>query len=164
MQFKIEGQRIKANPKYNLENRLLLDKIDFKKGTVMIRGKEYPLKDANLPTIDPKDPYRLTDEERRVMENLQASILRSDKLQTHIKYLFSHGALYKVLNNILMFHGCIPVDEDGEFEYVDYLDQPYKGKELFDVLDREVRKAYFSSDRNEKNGTEGDIMLSLIHI
>ena len=158
MQYKIEGQRIKANPKYNLENRLLLDKIDFKKGTVMIRGKEYPLKDANLPTIDPKDPYRLTDEERRVMENLQASILRSDKLQTHIKYLFSHGALYKVLNNILMFHGCIPVDEDGEFEYVDYLDQPYKGKELFDVLDREVRKAYFSSDRNEKNGTEGDIM------
>ncbi len=158
MQFKIEGQRIKANPQYNLNHRLILDKIDYEKGTLTIKGVEHPLKDTNFPTIDPKDPYRLTDEEQRVIENLQASILRSERLQKHIKYLFTHGSLYKVCNNNLMFHGCIPVDENGQFEYVDYLDQPYKGRALFDALDKEVRNAYFNSDMNEKNQANGDIM------
>lgn len=158
IQFKVEGQRIKANPNYNLSNRLLLDKIDFEKGTVTIKGEVYTLKDTNFPTIDPKNPYELTVEEKRVMKNLQASILRSEKLQKHVKFLFSHGSLYKVQNNNLMFHGCIPVNESGDFEYVDYLDQPYKGKALFDALDKEVRKAYFNSDMDEKNPTNGDIM------
>lgn len=158
MQFKIEGQRIKANPQYNLNHRLILDKIDYEKGSIEIKGVEYPLKDTNFPTIDPKDPYKLTDEEKRVMENLQASILRSAKLQKHIRHFFTHGSLYKVTNDNLMFHGCIPVDENGEFEYVNYLDQPYKGKALFDALDKEVRKAYFNSDMNEKNSSNGDIM------
>lgn len=158
MQFKIEGQRIKANPKYNLDHRLLLDKIDYEKGTIIINGEEYPLKDNNFPTIDPNNPYELSKDEKRVMENLQASILRSEKLQKHIKFLFSHGGFYKVQNNNLMFHGCIPTDEFGNFEYVDYLDQAYRGKALFDALDKEVRKAYFNSDKDEKNSANGDIM------
>lgn len=158
MQFKIEGQRIKANPEYNLEHRLLLDKIDFKNGTIMLNGTEYPLKDTNLPTIDPEDPYKLTEEEERVMKNLQASILRSEKLQAHIRFMFTHGALYKIMNNNLMFHGCIPVDENGDFAKCRINGYAHSGKDLFDFLDSEVRKEYFSPEEDRMSGKCGDIM------
>lgn len=158
MQFKIEGQRIKANPEFELENRLLLDKIDFEKGTIEIKGETFPLKDTNFPTVDPNNPYELTSEEKRVMENLQASILRSDKLQDHIKFLFSHGGLYKVMNDKLMFHGCIPLDEDGNYAKCTLHGHSYSGKALFDYIDREVRREYFSHDEECEDGTNGDIM------
>ena len=54
--FKLEGQIIKNRPEFAMEGRLLLDKMDLEKGTVMVEGKEYPLEDRNFPTIDPKDP------------------------------------------------------------------------------------------------------------
>lgn len=158
IQFKIEGQRIKANPEFNLSNRLLLDKINFEDGTIDIKGVTYPLKDTNLPTIDPKDPYKLTSEEQRVIENLQASVLRSDKLHDHIKFMFSHGALYKVMNNMLMFHGCIPLDENGNFATCTFDGQSYSGKALFDYLDSRVREEYFSPQNDGEDGTGGDIM------
>ena len=158
MQFKIEGQRIKDNPEFNLNHRLLLDKIDYENGTIEIKGKTYELKDTNFPTIDPEDPYKLTDEELRVIRNLQASVTRSKKLQDHIKFLFSHGALYKVMNDKLMFHGCIPVDANGEFEKCTIYGESHSGKAFFDYLDGLVRKAYFSPDEDIKEGAEGDIM------
>lgn len=158
IQFKVEGQRIKAHPEYNLDHRLLLDRIDFTKGTVTVKGVEYPLKDANLPTVDPEDPYRLTDEELRVIRNLQASVSRSRKLQEHITYMFTHGALYKIMNNKLMFHGCIPVDDDGNFRKVTINGETHSGKALFDYLDSEVRKAYFTPEEEGEEGTNGDLM------
>ena len=158
MQFKIEGQRIMAHPEYHLEKRLLLDKIDFEKGTVNVEGVEYPLKDTNLPTVDPKDPYAFTAEEEEVMNALEASIINSEKFQAHIKFLYSHGALYAVHNGNLLYHGCIPIDENGEFKEVEVNGAKLKGKRLMDYLDDQVRKAYFSPDKSEEIGLSGDLM------
>ena len=158
MQFKVEGQRIKAHPEYHLEKRLLLDKIDFEKGTVTVEGKEWPMRDMNLPTIDPKDPYRITDEERDVLVALEASIVNSEKFQCHIRYLFSHGALYSICNGNLLFHGCMPMNEEGEFEEVELNGKKFKGKQLLDYLDDQVRKAYFAPNKSEETGRSGDLM------
>ena len=114
-QFKVEGQRIKAHPEYKLEKRLLLDKIDLDAGTVEVEGTVWPLRDTNFPTLDPADPYKLSPEEEEMLNSLEASFLNSEKLQRHIKFLFSHGALYTKVNGNLLYHGCIPITEDGEF-------------------------------------------------
>lgn len=157
-QFKVEGQRIKAHPEYNLENRLLLDKIDHEKGTVMLRDGEYPLRDTNFPTIDPEDPYRLTDDEKAVLEALEASFIQSEKLQAHIRFIFSHGALYTSVNGNLLFHGCIPMDEEGNFEKCTVNGVTKSGKEYMDYLDDQVRKAYFNPNESEETGRSGDLM------
>lgn len=157
-QFKVEGQRIKAHPEYHLENRLLLDKIDYEKGTIEIKGKTYELRDTNFPTIDPKDPYKLTHDEERVLQNLTASIMRSEKLQKHIRFMFAHGALYKIQNGNLMYHGCIPMDADGKFLDVTLNGSTNHGKALFDYLDEQVRLAYFNPKKSEETGHSGDLM------
>ena len=159
-QFKAEGQKILERPEYGLEKRLILDKIDFDKGTVVIEGNTYELRDTNFPTIDPKNPYAFTDEEYEVMSSLAASIVNSEKLQQHIKFLFSHGALYKKVNGNLLYHGCIPMDEDGEFSTLYFDGKGYKGKELMDYLDSAVRKSYFDSVSPGDNpeGDNGDLM------
>ena len=157
-QFKVEGQRIMAHPEYGLENRLILDKINWEDGTVEIDGKTWELRDRNFPTLDPEHPYELTEEEREVMNSLEASILNSEKLQRHIRFLYSHGALYKKVNGNLLYHGCIPMTEDGEFEAVEINGGSYAGKALMDHLDSEVRKAYFSPSESEESGRMGDLM------
>lgn len=157
-QFKVEGQRIMAHPEYHLENRLLLDKINWENGTIEIEGTTYELRDTNFPTVDPKDPYKLTEEEEEVMNSLEASILNSEKLQKHIRFLYSHGALYKRINGNLLYHGCIPMTEDGEFEAVELNGETFKGKALMDYLDSEVRKAYFTPDESGEVGRMGDLM------
>ena len=158
MQFKAEGKVIKMHPEYHLEKRLLLDKIDFEKGTVNVEGKEWPMKDMNLPPIHPKDPYAFTPEEEDVMNALEASIVNSEKLQAHIRFLYSHGALYSVCNGNLLFHGCMPIDEDGEFIDVEVNNVRLSGKKLMDYLDDQVRKAYFAPDKSEETGRSGDLM------
>lgn len=157
-QFKAEGQRIMAHPEYGLDNRLILDKINWKEGTVTIDGNEWKLKDTNMPTVDPKNPYEFTQEEHDIMNSLEASILNSEKLQRHIRYLYSQGALYTRANGNLMYHGCIPMTEDGEFEPVTLNGVTAKGKALMDYLDDEVRKAYFSPAESEETGRLGDLM------
>lgn len=157
-QFKVEGQRIMAHPEYHLENRLLLDKINWENGTIEIDGAVYELRDTNFPTVDPADPYKLTEEEEEVMNSLEASILNSEKFQKHIRFLYSHGALYKRINGNLLYHGCIPMTEEGEFETVELNGEAFKGKALMDYLDSEVRKAYFSPDESEEVGRMGDLM------
>ena len=154
----MEGQRIKAHPEYNLENRLLLDKIDYEKGTIQLRDGEYPLRDTNFPTIDPEDPYRLTDDEKAVLEALEASFLQSEKLQAHIRFIFSHGALYTITNGNLLFHGCIPMDEEGNFEECTVNGVTKSGRDYMDYLDDQVRKAYFKPDESEETGRSGDLM------
>lgn len=157
-QFKVEGQRIKAHPEYKLDKRLLLDKIDLKAGTVNIEGKVWPMRDTNFPTLDPANPYQLTQEESELLNALEASFINSEKLQKHIKFLFSHGALYTKVNGNLLFHGCIPTGEDGEFEEVELNGVKLKGKALMDYLDDQVRKAYFAPKKSEETGRYGDIM------
>ena len=157
-QFKVEGQRIMAHPEYKLEKRLLLDKINLEKGTVVVEGVEWPMRDTNFPTLDPADPYKLTDEEAELLNALEASFLNSEKLQRHINFLLSHGALYTICNGNLLYHGCIPMTEDGEFEWVELNNVKLRGKELMDYLDDEVRKAYFAPRKSGETGRSGDIM------
>jgi len=158
IQFKVEGQRIKEHPEYEMDKRLLLDKIDFRKGTVTIEGKEYPMRDTNLPTVDPDDPYKLTPEENFVMNALEASMLNSEKLQKHIRFLFSHGSLYKVANGNLLYHGCLPMTEDGEFQNVKLAGEAHAGKALMQYLDEELRASFFTPAKAREPGRPGDIM------
>ena len=157
-QFKVEGQRILAHPEYKLDKRLLLDKIDLAAGTVEIEGKVWPLRDKNFPTLDPAHPYDLTAEEGELLNALEASFLNSEKLQRHIRFLFSHGALYTRVNGNLLYHGCIPTDENGAFEEVELNGVKHKGKALMDYLDDQVRKAYYAPRKSEETGRSGDIM------
>ncbi len=127
IQFKIEGQEIKAHPEYHLEHRNLLEAIDFEKGTVMVDGVEWPMRDMNLPTVDPKDPYKLTEQEEEVMVALESSILNSEKLQRHVNYMFTHGSLFKIMNGNLLYHGCMILNERGNFKPVEIEGKKYKG-------------------------------------
>lgn len=146
IQFKVEGQTILRHPEYHLEHRLLLDKIDFERELVTVDGKEYEMADINLPTVDPADPYALTKEEEEVMVALEASIVNSAKLQKHIKFLYSHGALYEIYNDNLFYHGCIPMTENGKFQKVHIGGEEHAGADLMKFLDKEIRNAYFSPD------------------
>jgi fructose-1,6-bisphosphatase-3 len=142
IQFKLEGQVILRNPHFNMDDRLLLDKADLDKGIVVIQGKEYKLLDSHFPTIDTKDPYRLTDEEQEVMDKLANSIKNSQRLQNHVEFLFSHGSMYLTFNENLLYHGCIPMDEKGNFTAFEIEGSAYSGKTLCDHFDRVARKAY----------------------
>ncbi len=144
IQFKLEADIIKRNPQFNMDDRLLLDKIDYKKGTIVIDGKVYPLLDNMFPTIDPKNPYALSKEEDELMRLLQMSFERSDLLKQHIKTMYSKGSMYLVCNDNLLYHACIPMTKDGELNTVDIAGKPYKGKALLDKLDNMTRRAYFS--------------------
>ena len=141
IQFKIEGQEIRKHPEYHLEHRNLLETVDFEKGTVMVDGVEYPMRDMNLPTVDPKDPYKLTEEEEEVMIALESSIINSDKLQKHINYMFTHGALFKIMNNNLLYHGCMIFNERGNFKSVEIEGKKYKGAAYMRKLDQMIRDA-----------------------
>ncbi len=150
IQFKLEGQLIEKYPDFRMDDRRLLHRIDYEKGTITIYGKEYPLKDAYFPTIDPKDPYKLTAEEADVMDRLQSAFLNCEKLQRHMKLLLSKGNLYKVYNGNLLYHGCIPLNEDGSFREVNVFGRLYKGKALYEALEMYVRKAFFAIDPVER--------------
>ncbi len=150
LQFKLEGQIIKRRPEFKMDDRLLLNKIDFDKKTVVIYGKEYPMLDTEFPTIDPADPYRLTEEEAQVVDRLKGAFRHCEKLQRHVKFLFSKGGLYKVHNSNLLYHGCVPMDEEGKFSKVSVFGKEYAGKALYDVLDSYARKGFYSQDKQEK--------------
>ncbi|MBE5962273.1 MAG: fructose-1,6-bisphosphatase [Lachnospiraceae bacterium] len=146
LQFKLEAKLIKENPTFKMEDRLLLHKMDLEKGTVEIEGETYTLLDTEFPTIDCKDPYRLTEEEEQVVERLRQAFLHSDKLQRHVAFLYEKGNLYKVYNNNLLYHGCVPINEDGTFTQVDVYGEKYAGKKLYDKLEEYVRLAYFAKE------------------
>ena len=150
IRFKLEGQTIKRWPEYGMDNRLLLEQIDYDNYTVMIDGKEYKLKDNYFPTIDPKDPYKLTDAENDVIMRLRSSFIHCEKLQNHVQLLLKKGSMYKAYNGNLLYHGCVPMNEDGTFAKVNIYGQEYSGKALFDILESYVRKAFFSRDKEEK--------------
>ena len=158
LQFKIEGRRVKNHPEYNLDERNMLERIDYEKGTIDIKGKTYELKENNFPTVDPDDPNSLTQDELDVMTALEASFMMSEKLQRDVRFLFSHGALYTIANGNLLYHGCIPLDEDGNFKEVELNGKKLKGRALMDHLDQEVRKAYFDPVSSKEEGHLGDLM------
>ena len=146
IQLKLEGQVIKRHPEFGMDDRLLLDKIDFDKKTVVINGREYPMKDTDFPTVDPADPYNLTVDEEQMMERLRHAFLKCEKLQRHVRFLYTNGGLYKIHNSNLLYHGCMPLDGEGEFKSVNIDGKKYRGRELYDVLDNYARKGYYSKN------------------
>ncbi|MDQ1770213.1 fructose-bisphosphatase class III [Labilibaculum sp. A4] len=158
IEMKLAGEIIQRNPEMEMGDRLLLDKIDYEKGTVIIDGRELVLNDKSFPTIDPKNPYQLTEEEKELAEKLQISFLYCDKLQRHIKTLFSKGGTYLSYNSNLLFHGCIPLDEKGDFKELTLLGEKYKGKALCDQFDLISRRAYFNREHPETRNKDRDYM------
>ena len=148
IQFKVEGALIDKHPEWDMADRKLLHHLDCERGIVTIDGKEYEMKDSNFPTIDPADPYRLTEEEAELIDKLTHSFLVSDKLKRHINIFFSHGCMYSVSNSNLLFHASIPMNADGTLKEVRLFDKAYKGKELLHQIGMLMRSA-FNSDTPE---------------
>ena len=146
IQFKVEAHLIAANPSFGLEERNLLHRIDFEKGTVVVDGVEYELIDKVFPTVDPSDPYKLTDEEEEVMSRLELAFKGSEKLQRHMRFFLEAGSLYKISNGSLLFHACAPLNDDGTLKEVVVFGRKYKGKALYDVLESYVRAGFFDPD------------------
>ena len=143
IQFKVEGDMIRRHPEYEMDKRLLLSAVDFESGTVTIEGKTYPMLDMNFPTIDPKNPLTLTKGEKELLKALAASFRHSELLHRHVRFLYSHGGIYKCYNSNLLYHGCIPMEKDGSFASITVEGESYCGKSLLDYFDRQVQNAYF---------------------
>ena len=150
IRFKLEGQLVQKWPDFGMQNRCLLHKINYEKKTVEIDGQEYPMLDTYFPTVDPENPYELTPEETEVMARLRTSFVHCEKLQRHVRLMLKRGSMYKIYNGNLLYHGCVPMNEDGSFAKVNIYGKYYSGKELYDVLESYVRKAFFSLDKEER--------------
>ncbi len=150
LQFKLEGQLIMRRPEFDMQDRLLLEHIDYENKALVLDGVSYALKDVDFPTINRERPYELTAEEEQVMERLRQAFVKCEKLQKHVRFLFSEGGLYKVYNSNLLYHCCVPMDEEGNFNKVNVYGEEYSGKELYDVLEHYARKGYYSHDLKEK--------------
>ena len=146
--FKLEGQKVLRRPEFNMSDRLLLDRIDYETKTIDIGGKRYPMADCDFPTVDPANPYELTEDEKHVIEQLTDSFRHSEKLQKHTRFLYSKGGLYKVHNGNLLFHGCIPMTEDGKLMSFTIGGKERSGREFLDYAEKTARKAYY-----DKRGT-----------
>ena len=159
IQLKLEGQIITKRTSFEMQDRLLLDKIDLKNGTIQLPdGKIYKLNDSNFPTIDPDNPYKLTDREQNLIEQLKTSFKTSIKLQQHMHFLCSNGSLYLRSNGNLLYHGCIPVDTNGNFKEFYFDGKNYSGKSFMDFIDKLVRKAFFSLERTDEKEFAQDIV------
>lgn len=155
IQFKLEAAIIQRRPEFEMDDRLLLDKIDWAAGTVQVDGQSYPLNDTLFPTVDPADPYTLSEAERNVVQRLIYSFQDNKKLQEHVRFLYSAGGMYRIYNGNLLYHGCIPMEPDGAFSdfAIDGPRQPpYQGRALLDRIDRLVRQAYFASNAEQQQG------------
>ncbi len=158
IQLKLEGQVIKRRSQFQMDDRLLLDKIDFEKGTVRIGEKEYALNDTHFPTIDPDDPYKLSDHEKSVMDKIGLSFANSERLQNHVRFLFSKGSMYLTYNNNLLYHGCIPMTPEGKLRHFKRDGKKHSPREFMDRLERLARQGYFANDDPEKKQYGQDSM------
>lgn len=158
IQFKLEGAVISRNPDFEMDDRRLLHLIDFKKGAITLEGVEYALKDTNFPTIDPADPYRLTEEESDLVKSLMHYFLTSEKLYKHMRCMYNHGSVYLVRNSNLLYHGSMPLNEDGTLKSIRIAGDDYAGKALFDKLDKMVRQAFFEERGKPNRHTAKDII------
>ncbi|MEF9984039.1 MAG: fructose-1,6-bisphosphatase [Oscillospiraceae bacterium] len=156
--FKTEGTIIKRNPLFEMQPRLLLDKINYQDKTVTIDDNVYPIKDVNFPTINPDDPYALTDEEKLVIAELKRAFMQSEKLQKHIAFLYSKGSIYKCFNSNLLYHGCVPMNDDGSFTELCFDSKKMSGKEYLDYCDKMARDAFFLPETSEEKQNGKDFI------
>ncbi|MBI2193650.1 MAG: fructose-bisphosphatase class III [Planctomycetes bacterium] len=136
LQFKLEGQLIERHPEFELDSRRLLHRIDRATGTIEIDGKPRPLRDTCFPTLDPARPYELSGEEQACMDRIRQSFLGSRKLRDHLRFLVEHGSMYLCRDDHLIFHGCVPVDDRGEFLPLRVDGKAERGRDLFDAIDQ----------------------------
>lgn len=146
IQFKLEGNLIMRRPEFKMDDRLLMDKIDYANKTINIGGHTYTMKDVEFPTVNPDDPYALTPEEEQMMERLRQAFIKCEKLQSHVRFMYARGSLYKAYNSNLLYHGCMPMDENGNFSTFTIDGVAYSGKALYDVLDHYARKGYYAKN------------------
>ena len=149
IQFKLEAEIINRRPEFGMDNRKLLQKIDFKRGVFVLGGKDYVMRDSNFPTVNPEDPYRLTDEERELVDKIHASFMNSEKLKKHMRCLFTYGGMFQVCNSNLLYHASVPLNEDGSFKHVRIGQKEYWGSKLLRKTDQLIRTAYFDEDDEE---------------
>ena len=154
IQFKLEGQTVLRHPEWHMNHRALLDKIDFEAGTITIEGKTYPLTDTNLPTIDPTQPYELSQYELDLMNQLARSFRKSEKMQRHLRLLYEHGSLYLVHNGFLLYHAAIPLNADGSFSEAEVFGKRVSGKALMDRTDEIIRQAYYGVGQTKQNALD----------
>ena len=145
--FKLEGQLIKRNPDFQMDNRLMLDHIDYNASCFRMNRKRYELSSAYFPTIDPKHPYELTDEEKNIMSDLKSFFTESENLRRHVDFLYKHGSVYTCFNGNLLFHGCVPLNEHGSFAEITFDGKKYKGRAYLDFVDQLARKAQSGKDQ-----------------
>lgn len=162
LQFKEEAAIIKRHAKWKMSDRLMLNYIDYDKGTITLNGKEYPLKSNSFPTIDPKHPNRLTPEEKQLMDKINHSFQVSEKLHKHIRLLLQHGCMYAVFNNNLLFHASIPLDEDGKLKEVEIIPgTTCSGKDLLYNIGMLIRSAFQTDSTPEERNYAIDYFLYL---
>ena len=149
IQFKLEGQIIKRNPDYKMENRLVLENIDLTDGTVISEGVKYKLNDTFFPTLNPENPYELTEEEQVVASALRESFVNSHRLKKHVEFLYENGSMYKIYNGNLLYHGCVPLDKNGRLLEIELFGERLSGREYFDMADKVARLAFFESGRQQ---------------
>ena len=145
--FKLEGQTIRRHPNWHMDDRLLLEHVDAERGVAVVDGREYELRTRDFPTLEADDPYALTPEEQRVMDNLMNAVRSSDKLRHHVGFLFEHGSTYLVHNGNVLFHACVPMNEDGSFCAVNHQGQMLSGRAYYDYADRLARRAWHEHDQ-----------------
>ena len=145
--FKLEGQTIRRHPNWHMDDRLLLEHVDAERGVAVVDGREYELRTRDVPTLEADDPYALTPEEQRVMDNLMNAVRSSDKLRRHVGFLFEHGSTYLVHNGNVLFHACVPMNEDGSFCAVNHQGQMLSGRAYYDYADRLARRAWHEHDQ-----------------
>lgn len=159
IQFKLEGQTILRHPEWDMNDRLLLDKIDKQHGTIRINGQDYPLLDTNLPTLSETEPYTLSAEEEELMTQLARSFRKSEKMQKHLHLLYQHGSMFLVRNGFLLYHAAIPLNNDGSFTEMDVCGERVSGRRLMERTDEVVRMAYYSNGKEKADAL--DYMLYL---
>ncbi len=158
IQLKLEGQLIRKHPEYGMLDRAIFERVDFRQGTVEIDGIKYELCDKNFPTVNPDSPLELTEGESELIDVLMNSFHHSKLLNEHIKFLYSHGSMYKVFNGNLLYHGCIPLNDDGTFRSVTTPAGEASGKKLFDNIEKVIRRAYFSPYGSKEQENAADYM------
>jgi len=158
IQFKLEGQLLARRPEFMMGERDLLSRVDFARGTVRVGDADYPLKDSHFPTVDPKDPLALTPGEEELMKALTASFRHGSRLQRHMRFFITHGSLSLKHNGQLMYHGCVPMDEEGAFARVELDGQTLSGAGLFGYIDRRVRRAYYAEYDSPEQIRERDFL------
>lgn len=149
IQMKLEGQLLQRHPEYQMNHLQWLKQIDFHNHTVLYLGKTYSLNDQYFPTIDPNQPLELSIQEQQLMKTIKASFQHSQKLHKHIQFLYKYGNMYKTMNHNLLYHGCIPMNEDGTLRTININQQSLSGKELLDECEKIVNDAYFQQQSND---------------